>query len=133
MVFLFILRTDTLISLYQKGYKVAICEQAEDPKACKGAGKARRNKSCYTGNGHRQRMLLTKTKNNYITVCFTPTKTVTPLRYAMLRQVSFQATEFISGINAEKISSIDENVQNSMPSEIIANERFYFHCRMQTK
>ena len=36
MVFLFILQIVILTNLVGKGYKVAICEQVEDPKLAKG-------------------------------------------------------------------------------------------------
>ena len=41
-----------LTRLVQKGYKVAIAEQMEDPKLAKGPRKARSHPRCDTGNHH---------------------------------------------------------------------------------
>ena len=41
-----------LTRLVQKGYKVAIAEQMEDPKLAKGLRKARSHPRCDTGNHH---------------------------------------------------------------------------------
>lgn len=112
---------DTYISkLIQKGYKVAICEQVEDPALAKGIVKRDVIKVITPGTVTDTSMLDEK-KNNYLMVvlregsCF-------GVAAVDLSTGEFSATQITWG-NTE--SKLMDEIARFSPSEIVVNTRFY--------
>ena len=103
--------------LVTKGYKVAICEQVEDPKLAKGLVK-REVTRIVTPGTNLNMQALEATKNNYI-MCITYTPTKIGLAAADVTTGDFYTTEVEDGRRL-----MDELMKYS-PSEIICNDAFY--------
>ncbi|MGN1231092.1 MAG: DNA mismatch repair protein MutS, partial [Anaerotignum sp.] len=105
--------------LIEKGYKVAICEQVEDPKAAKGLVK-RDVVRVITPGTVVDNTVLDETKNNYILSVYSSSS-----GYGMavcdVTTGEFQTTEFGSVQAAAKI--LDETARFS-PAELICNGEF---------
>lgn len=105
--------------LVEKGYKVAICEQMEDPKQAKGI--VRRDVIRVVSPGTvLDSAVLDETKNNYI-MCIYGDKNGYSLSICDVTTGEFQTTEF-SAVNAG--SKLVDEVTKFRPAEIICNENF---------
>lgn len=105
--------------LIEKGYKVAICEQVEDPKQAKGIVKREVVRVITPGTVLDNR-LLDETKNNYI-MCIFADKSGYGMAVCDVTTGEFQTTEFTSFQATSKI--LDETARYN-PAEIICNELF---------
>lgn len=108
---------DTYINrLVEKGYKVAICEQVEDPKTAKGLVKREVIKIVTPGTNFNP-MALDETKNNYI-MCIAYLSDSIGLATSDITTGEFLITEF-----QNERELIDE-INKFSPSEILCNESF---------
>lgn len=105
--------------LIEKGYKVAICEQVEDPKKSKGIVK-RDVVRVITPGTILDNRVLDETKNNYI-MCIYSNKGGYGLAVCDVTTGEFQVTELLGVHMASKL--LDETARYS-PAEIICNESF---------
>ena len=106
-----------LNKLVTKGYKVAICEQVEDPKQAKGLVK-REVTRIVTPGTNLNMQALEATKNNYI-MCITYTPTKIGLAAADVTTGDFYTTE------VEDSHRLMDELMKYSPSEIICNDAFY--------
>ena len=106
-----------LNKLVSKGYKVAICEQVEDPKTAKGLVK-REVVRIVTPGTNLDTNALDETKNNYI-MCIVYTEDKYGISTADVTTGDYYVTE----VDTER-KLLDE-ISKFMPSEIICNESFY--------
>ncbi len=106
-----------LTRLVNKGYKVAICEQVEDPKTAKGMVK-RAVVRIVTPGTNIDAMSLDESKNNYIMsiVCF-------PDGYGLAIADVSTADFFVTEVENER-KLLDE-INKYSPSEIVCNDAFY--------
>lgn len=105
--------------LVKKGYKVAICEQVEDPKAAKGLVK-RDVIRVVTPGTVIDKDVLDENKNNYIMSLYGDENGYA-IAVCDVTTGEFQTAEFISANAEEKL--YDETAR-FMPAEIIINEKF---------
>ncbi|WP_304507289.1 DNA mismatch repair protein MutS [Anaerotignum sp.] len=105
--------------LVEKGYKVAICEQVEDPKMAKGIVK-RDVVRIVTPGTVLDHAVLDERKNNYILAIYS-SQAGYGIAVCDVSTGEFQTTEFTSIQAASKI--IDEIARFS-PAEVICNELF---------
>lgn len=105
-----------LNKLVSKGYKVAICEQVEDPKLAKGLVK-REVTRIVTPGTNLDTNALDETKNNYI-MCIVYVDN----RYGISVADVTTGDYFVTEIDSER-KLLDE-ISKFMPSEIICNEAF---------
>ncbi len=103
--------------LIAKGYKVAICEQVEDPKLAKGIVK-REVVRIVTPGTNMDMQALDESKNNYI-MCIVYVADKYGLSIADVSTGDYYVTE----VDSER-KLIDE-INKFAPSEIICNESFY--------
>ncbi len=100
-----------------KGYKVAICEQVEDPKFAKGLVK-REITRIVTPGTNTDVSAMDETKNNFI-MCV----------YYGLRKIGISVADVTTGdyylSEAENNKQLYDEICRYMPSEIIANDFFY--------
>ncbi len=109
---------DTYLNrLVQKGYKVAICEQVEDPSTAKGMVK-REVVRIATPGTNIDMQALDETKNNYI-MCIVYSVEKYGISIADVTTGDF----FVTEVDSER-KLIDE-INKFFPSEIICNEAFY--------
>ena len=109
---------DTYLNrLVQKGFKVAICEQVEDPSTAKGIVK-REVVRIATPGTNIDMQALDETKNNYI-MCIVYSVEKYGISIADVTTGDFLVTE----VDSER-KLIDE-INKFCPSEIICNEAFY--------
>ena len=108
--------------LVEKGYRVAICEQIEDPKAAKGIVKRDVVREITAGTVTDHRML-DATKNNYIMAIYA-TKTGYGIAVCDVTTGEFQTTEFPTVLASDCI--LDETARFS-PAEVVCNEAFLQH------
>lgn len=114
---------DTYIArLVEKGYRVAICEQIEDPKTAKGIVKRDVVREITPGTVTDNRML-DATKNNYIMSVFA-TKNGYGIAVCDVTTGEFQTTEFPTVLAADCI--LDETARFA-PAEVVCNEAFLQH------
>ena len=106
-----------LNKLVQKGYKVAICEQVEDPKLAKGMVK-REVVRIVTPGTNLDMQALDESKNNYI-MCITYIADKYGISIADVSTGDYYVTE----VDSER-KLIDE-INKFSPSEIVCNEAFY--------
>ncbi|MGC4019840.1 MAG: DNA mismatch repair protein MutS [Muricomes sp.] len=106
-----------LNKLVSKGYKVAICEQVEDPKQAKGLVK-REVVRIVTPGTNLAAQALDETKNNYL-MCIVYIADRYGLSIADVTTGDYFVTEL-----PDSAKLIDE-LYKFMPSEIICNESFY--------
>lgn len=102
--------------LVSKGYKVAICEQMEDPKAAKGIVKREVVRVLSAGTVIESSML-DETKNNYLAVCCLLLDGIA-LCFIDVSTGSVQLTSFSENIDEK---TVDE-LSRFMPSEILINK-----------
>lgn len=105
--------------LVQKGYKVAICEQVEDPRQAKGIVK-RDVIRVVTPGTVIDNEVLDENKNNYIMSIYGDTRGYA-LAVCDVTTGEFQTAEFVSA-NAE--DKLFDEAARFMPAEIITNEYF---------
>lgn len=103
--------------LVSKGYKVAICEQVEDPKLAKGLVK-REVVRIVTAGTNLNTQALDETKNNYI-MCIVYIADHYGLSVADVTTGDYFVTEL------DQIEKLLDEIYKFMPSEIICNESFY--------
>ena len=103
--------------LVQKGYKVAICEQVEDPSTAKGMVK-REVVRIATPGTNIDMQALDETKNNYI-MCIV----YSVEKYGIAISDVTTGDFFVTEVDSER-KLIDE-INKFSPSEIICNEAFY--------
>ncbi len=103
--------------LVSKGYKVAICEQVEDPKQAKGIVK-REVVRIVTPGTNLNVQALDETKNNYI-MCIVYITDRYGLSVADVSTGDYFVTELDSG------KKLLDEIAKFAPSEIICNEPFY--------
>ena len=109
---------DTYLNrLVQKGYKVAICEQVEDPSTAKGMVK-REVVRIATPGTNIDMQALDETKNNYI-MCIVYSIDKYGIAIADVTTGDF----FVTEVDSER-KLLDE-LNKFLPSEIICNEAFY--------
>lgn len=106
-----------LNKLVSRGYKVAICEQVEDPKLAKGLVK-REVTRIVTPGTNLDTYALDETKNNYI-MCIVYVDN----RYGISVADVTTGDYFVTEIDSER-KLLDE-ISKFMPSEIICNEAFF--------
>ncbi|MBQ8624878.1 MAG: DNA mismatch repair protein MutS, partial [Agathobacter sp.] len=110
--------SDTYINrLVQKGYKVAICEQMEDPSTAKGIVKREVIRIATPGTNI-DMQALDETKNNYI-MCVVYSVEKYGISIADVTTGDF----FVTEVDSER-KLLDE-LNKFSPSEIICNEAFY--------
>ena len=106
-----------LNKLVSKGYKVAICEQVEDPKSAKGIVK-REVIRVVTPGTNLNIQALDDTKNNYLLcVAYFPGKI--GLSVADVTTGDYYLTE------VEDIRRLQDEINKYAPSEVICNEQFF--------
>ena len=106
-----------LNKLVSKGYKVAICEQVEDPKQAKGIVK-REVVRIVTPGTNLNTQALDETKNNYL-MCIVYIADRYGLSVADVTTGDYLVTEIDSS------TKLRDEIYKFMPSEIICNEAFY--------
>ncbi|MBQ9490183.1 MAG: DNA mismatch repair protein MutS, partial [Lachnospiraceae bacterium] len=105
-----------LTKLVSRGYKVAICEQVEDPKLAKGLVK-REVVRIVTPGTNLNMQSLEESKNNYLVcVAYTPTKI--GLSVADATTGDYYLTE------VEDLKKLTDELMKYEPSEIICNDAF---------
>ena len=103
--------------LVEKGYKVAICEQVEDPKLAKGIVK-REVIRVVTPGTNLYTQALDETKNNYImSVAYISNRF--GIAFADVTTGAFMVTE------VEKLRNFLDELYKFSPAELICNEAFY--------
>ena len=108
---------DTYINrLVQKGYKVAICEQVEDPKTAKGLVKREVIKIVTPGTNFNPGAL-SEDKNNYL-MCIAYMSNAIGLASCDITTGEFLVTEVTTG------REVLDEINKFSPSEIICNEAF---------
>lgn len=106
-----------LNKLVSKGYKVAICEQMEDPKLAKGIVK-REVVRIVTPGTNLDIQALDDRKNNYLLcVCYFPGKI--GISVADVTTGDYYLTE------VEDIRKLQDEINKYAPSELICNEQFF--------
>ena len=105
-----------LTRLVQRGYKVAVCEQVEDPKEAKGMVK-RAVTRIVTPGTNMDAMSLDETKNNYIMSIFFDGD-----KYGLAIADVTTADFFVTEVDSNR-SCMDE-INKYVPSEIVCNENF---------
>ena len=105
-----------LTRLVNKGYKVAICEQVEDPKLAKGLVK-REVVRIVTPGTNLNLQSLEESRNNYL-VCVTYTPTKIGISAADVTTGDYYVTE------VDDIKKLMDELMKYAPSEIICNDAF---------
>ena len=106
-----------LNKLIEKGYKVAICEQVEDPKATKGIVK-RDVIRIVTPGTNISTQNLDESKNNYLMAIYA-NDGVYGISVIDITTSDFRTTEVIS------MAKVLDEINKFQPSEIICNKEFY--------
>ena len=106
-----------LNKLVSKGYKVAICEQVEDPKQAKGIVK-REVVRIVTPGTNLDAQALDETKNNYI-MCIVYIADRYGVSVADISTGEYLVTELTDG------AALQDEICRFVPAEIICNEAFY--------
>ncbi len=106
-----------LNKLVSKGYKVAICEQVEDPKLAKGLVK-REVVRIVTPGTNLDTQALDETKNNYI-MCIVYLEDKYGVSIADVTTGDYYVTEL------DQERKLTDEIARFSPSEIICNEAFY--------
>lgn len=105
-----------LDKLVSKGYKVAICEQVEDPKTAKGLVK-REVVRIATPGTNLNTQTLDESRNNYL-MCVVYTTNAYGVSYVDVTTGDYYVTEF------DTESKLLDEIGKTMPSEIICNDSF---------
>ena len=106
-----------LNKLVSKGYKVAICEQVEDPKSARGIIKREVIRIATPGTNINMQAL-EDTKNNYL-LCVTYFPGKIGLSVADVTTGDYYLTE------VEDIRRLQDEINKYAPSEVICNEQFF--------
>ena len=106
-----------LNKLVSKGYKVAICEQVEDPKMARGLVK-REVVRIVTPGTNLDTQALDETKNNYI-MCIVYLENRYGVSIADVTTGDYYVTEL------DQEAKLVDEIHKFAPSEIICNEAFY--------
>ena len=106
-----------LTKLVNKGYKVAICEQVEDPKLAKGIVK-REVIRVVTPGTNLNVQSIEESKNNYISCIFFSPETI-GLAIADVTTGDFYVTE------VEDLKKLADEINKYMPKEILCNDAFF--------
>lgn len=106
-----------LNKLVGKGYKVAICEQTEDPKLAKGLVKREVVRIVTPGTNFNMQAL-DETKNNYI-MCIVYTAEIFGISVADVTTGDYYVTE------ADSERTLLDEINKFDPTEIICNEAFH--------
>lgn len=104
--------------LVSKGYKVAICEQVEDPREAKGLVK-REVVRIVTPGTNLDTQALDATRNNYL-MCVYSSGEFFGLAYVDVTTGDFYGTE------VDSLRKLLDEINKIMPSELIVNEPFCF-------
>ncbi len=107
-----------LHKLIEKGFKVAICEQVEDPKLAKGLVKREVIRVVTPGTVIEPSML-DANKNNYILSLYFNDKKSYSISYADITTGEFRATVFSEGVSLQKIC---DEILKINPVEILIPE-----------
>ena len=107
-----------LNKLVSRGYKVAICEQMEDPKLAKGIVKRDVTRIVTPGTNLNMQSL-EETKNNYLMCIFYSPETI-GLSVADVTTGDFYLTE------VDSLRSVMDEIYKYSPTEIICNNAFEF-------
>ena len=102
--------------LVAKGYKVAICEQVEDPKTAKGLVKREVIRIATPGT-NLNTQTLDETRNNYL-MCIVYTTNAYGVSYVDVTTGDYFVTEF------DTENKLLDEIGKTMPSEIICNDSF---------
>lgn len=102
--------------LVAKGYKVAICEQVEDPKTAKGLVKREVIRIATPGT-NLNTQTLDETRNNYL-MCIVYTTNAYGVSYVDVTTGDYYVTEF------DTENKLLDEIGKTMPSEIICNDSF---------
>ncbi len=105
-----------LTKLVSRGYKVAICEQIEDPKLAKGLVKRDVTRIVTPGTNLNMQSL-EESKNNFL-MCISYTPTKTGISVADVTTGDYYLTE------VEDLRKLKDELMKYEPSEIICNEAF---------
>ena len=105
-----------LDKLISRGYKVAICEQVEDPKLAKGLVK-REVVRVATPGTNLNMQTLDESRNNYL-LCVVYTTNAYGVSYVDVTTGDYYVTEFDSE------NKLLDEIGKTMPSEIICNDSF---------
>ncbi len=100
--------------LVKNGYKVAICEQMEDPKLAKGLVKRDVTRIITPGTNINQQSL-DESKNNYL-MCIVDLQNRIGISFADISTGEYFLTE------ADSVSGVKDEILKLMPSEIICNQ-----------
>ena len=103
--------------LVEKGYKVAICEQVEDPKLAKGLVK-REVVRIVTPGTNLDTDSMDESRNNYL-MCIVSTTDLFGIATVDITTGDFYVTEITEA------SKVLDEINKYMPSEIICNEAFF--------
>lgn len=106
-----------LNKLVAKGYKVAVCEQIEDPKLAKGIVK-REVIRVVTPGTNMDSQALDETKNNYI-MCIVYTESKYGVSLADVSTGDYYVTE------VETAQKLLDEINKFLPAEIVCSESFY--------
>lgn len=106
-----------LNKLVSKGYKVAICEQVEDPKLAKGIVK-REVVRVVTPGTNINPQALDESKNNYI-MCIVSLENLFGLSVADITTGDYFVTE------VDSTRKLIDEINKFMPTEIVCNEAFH--------
>ncbi len=105
-----------LTKLVNKGYKVAICEQVEDPKLAKGLVKRDVTRIVTPGTNLNLQSLEESRNNFLMCIVYTPTKV--GISVADVTTGDYYLTE------VEDLRKLNDEMMKYKPSEIICNEAF---------
>ena len=106
-----------LNKLVSKGYKVAICEQVEDPKLAKGLVRREVVRIVTPGTNLNIQALDDRRNNYLICVCYFPGKI--GVSVADVTTGDYYLTE------VEDINKLQDEINKYAPSELICNEQFF--------
>ena len=114
-----------LTKLVSKGYKVAICEQVEDPKMAKGLVK-REVTRIVTPGTNLNIQSLEETKNNFLmSIAYFPNKIATAY---FPNKIGLSIADVTTGeyylTEVDDVRKLMDEVNKYMPSEIICNDAF---------
>ncbi|WP_051538060.1 DNA mismatch repair protein MutS [Butyrivibrio proteoclasticus] len=107
-----------LTKLVSRGFKVAICEQTEDPKQAKGIVKREVTRIVTPGTNLNMQSL-EETKNNYL-MCILYSSDIVGLSVADVTTGDYYLTE------VDNLRSLMDEIGKYNPSEIICNDAFTF-------
>jgi DNA mismatch repair protein MutS len=106
-----------LSKMIENGYKVAICEQVEDPKEAKGIVK-RDVTRIVTPGTHLNMQVLDETKNNYLMAIM-----YTVSEYGIAVVDITTGDFFVTEVDSSR--KLEDEINKFSPSEIICNDAFY--------